>query len=175
MTYSQARQDLFVLHMMGGKAGKYLEIGASHPVSINNTYLLEQNGWQGISVDLDSSNVEEWKRTRKNTLLITDALTINEISTERIDYLQLDIDPPEQTMQCLINLMATGSRFSIITFEHDAYTGSPVREFSRELLQNNGYQLAVADVACEFGSFEDWWIDTTSDIDLKLLNTWKKT
>lgn len=172
MSYSQHRQDLFVMHMMGGRAGKYLEIGASDPISINNTYLLEQNGWTGISIELDGSHLDRWKECRKNELIITDALTLNHIDTERIDYLQLDIDPPEQTMQCLINMLATGCRFSIITFEHDAYTGSEVWDFSRQVLTAAGYQLAVADVQCAFGSFEDWWLDPTSDIDFELLKTW---
>lgn len=173
MSYSQARQDLFVMHMMAGQPGKYLEIGASHPVEINNTYLLEQHGWKGLSVEIDPGNQDAWKTTRKNDLIITDALTLNHISTERIDYLQMDIDPPEQTMQCMINLLATGCRFSIITFEHDAYTGSGVRNISRQILEAAGYMLAVPDVQCAFGSYEDWWLDPTSDINLELLKTWQ--
>jgi ATP-dependent Clp protease ATP-binding subunit ClpA len=45
--YSQARQDDFVIHMMNGKVGEYLEIGASHPIDISNTYALEQLGIMG--------------------------------------------------------------------------------------------------------------------------------
>ena len=40
--FSQAYQDLFVLTMLQGKrSGKYLEVGANHPVEFNNTFLLE--------------------------------------------------------------------------------------------------------------------------------------
>jgi hypothetical protein len=173
MSYSMSRQDLFVLHMMNGKVGHYLEIGASHPVDINNTYLLEQNGWWGLSVDIDSINQTQWKATRKNELMITDALKLNFIDAERIDYLQLDIDPPEQTMQCLLNMLATGCRFSIITFEHDAYTGSNVRQISRQVLEAAGYMLAVPDVQSPFGPYEDWWLDPSSDLDIERLKTWK--
>lgn len=167
-----SRQDQFVLHMMGGKVGQYLEIGASHPILINNTYLLEQQGWRGTSIDIDPINEPMWKATRKNPLMITDALKLNFIDAERIDYLQLDIDPPEQTMQCLVNMLSTGCRFSIITFEHDAYTGSNVRQLSRQVLESQGYILAIPDINSQFGPYEDWWLDPTSDINLELLKTW---
>lgn len=167
-----SRQDLFVNHMMNGKIGQYLEIGASHPILINNTYLLEQLGWFGVSIDIDPSNEAEWNKHRKNSLMITDALKLNFIDAKRIDYLSLDIEPPEQTFQCLLNMLSTGCRFSIITFEHDAYTGSSIRDISRSVLESEGYLLAVPDVKCSFGSYEDWWIDTTSDIDIDRLKTW---
>jgi hypothetical protein len=170
MSYSLSRQDLFVMHMMKGKAGNYLEIGASHPQNDNNTLLLEQNGWKGISIDIDPQNEAIWKSMRQNELMITDALKMNYIDTDRIDYLQLDIDPPEQTFQCLINLLSTGCRFSIITFEHDAYTGSPVRDLSRQVLKDQGYYLAVPDVMSPFGPYEDWWID--SNMSKKLAKAW---
>ena len=51
--FSQANQDLFVLEMLDYKKnGSYLEIGANEPISISNTYLLENEfGWKryGIS------------------------------------------------------------------------------------------------------------------------------
>lgn len=50
---SQAGQELFVIAMTQGKVnGRWLEIGCGHPVSSNNTYLLEKRlGWSGISID----------------------------------------------------------------------------------------------------------------------------
>jgi hypothetical protein len=175
MTYSMSKQDLFVMHMLPDKDRQYVyfEIGASHPVHINNTYLLEQNGWKGHSVDIDPSNEYMWKQLRKNELHIMDALTINTLDTDRIDYLSIDIEPPTQTLQCFLNLAFTGCRFSIVTFEHDAYTGSDVREISRSVFESLGYILAVPDVQSPFGSYEDWYIDSQSDVNLELLKSWK--
>lgn len=172
MTHSLSRQDLFVMHMMGNKVGTYLEIGASHPIMINNTYLLELNGWTGTSIDISNECETIWNSTRKNKLIIADALNFNHIDTDRIDYLSMDIEPAHQTLQCMINLLSTGCRFSIITFEHDAYHDKLVRKLSRSILHNENYLLAVPDIQCEFGSYEDWYIDKTSDINLDLLNTW---
>jgi FkbM family methyltransferase len=46
VTYSQNYQDLFVLYFASN--GSFIEIGASDGVTDNNTYLLENLGWQGI-------------------------------------------------------------------------------------------------------------------------------
>jgi hypothetical protein len=174
MSYSLSKQDLFVLHMMNGKIGRYLEIGANHPTITNNTYLLEKNGWTGISVDILAEHYEIWQKERINPLLIMDALSINFIDQKRIDYLQLDIEPPHQTFSCMLNMITTGCRFSIITYEHDDYTGTDMKQLSRDILESEGYYLAVPDVQCSFGSYEDWWIDKSSDIDLELLKTWNE-
>jgi hypothetical protein len=152
--YSQANQDEWVLSKI--PKGTYLEIGASHPVIISNTYLLEQAGWEGLSIDIDGQCKELWERLRYNPLLITDALTYHFAGA--VDYLQLDIDPPQQTLQCLKNVLQSNFSFKLLTFEHDHYTGEGCRDESRALLIAAGYTLEVSDVQCEFGSFEDWWV-----------------
>jgi len=159
--YSQAGQDKFVLDRIG-KNGTYLEIGSAFPIAFNNTYLLEQNGWGGISIDFDAKYLSEWEACRKNPLIIADALTYNYPNVDRYDYLQLDIDPTENTFTLLQRLLKEyKTRYSIITFETDAYLDNRFVEPSRKLLSENGYKLEVADVYCEgYGIFEDWYIDT---------------
>lgn len=155
----QAHQDRFVLHMMAGKVGRYLEIGAAEPKTINNSWALEQLGWTGFSLDKDSSNVGEWRRTRKNPLIVTDATSYNYPRESRIDYLQVDIDPPENTFRALCRALASGTRFSLITFETDAYRDPRFVVPSRDLLQKEGYRLVRPDVLSCYGPFEDWWVD----------------
>lgn len=157
--YSQAGQDKWVLDKIGAN-GTYLEIGASHPVHINNTYLLEQNGWKGLSIDIDNSNLNHWYNYRTNPLIIADALTFDYHDVNRIDYLQLDIEPSENTYNCLLRILnTTKTRFSVITYETDAYIDDRFVKPSREILQSLGYELAVPDVMSDFGPFEDWYID----------------
>ena len=50
MTYSQHKQDLFVLASLDGKTnGYFVEFGATDGIHISNTYLLEKDyGWTGI-------------------------------------------------------------------------------------------------------------------------------
>jgi hypothetical protein len=158
--YSQAGQDKFVLDRIGAN-GTYLEIGAAYPIVYNNTYLLELNGWTGLSIDFEPNYLEQWK-VRKNPIVIADALTFNYPDVDRYDYLQLDIDPTEKTFALLQKLLKEyKTRYSIITFETDAYLDNRFVEPSRKLLSDYGYKLEVADVICEgYGAFEDWYIDT---------------
>ncbi len=170
--YSQEKQDEFVLHMMNGKVGEYLEVGASHPIDINNTFLLEQHGWTGLSIDIDDSCRNIWLEKRKNPLVIADALTFDYPQKERIHYLQIDVDPSETSFKALLQVLKSKTRFSIITYETDAYADNTYVQPSRQLLQSEGYKLIRADVMCGFGPFEDWYIDPLV-IDANLINTFK--
>ncbi len=52
--YSQHGEDNFLLKTIfkdQKSPGRYLDIGASHPVRISNTYLLYLKGWSGIVVE----------------------------------------------------------------------------------------------------------------------------
>ena len=158
--------------MMNGKVGEYLEVGASHPIDINNTFLLEQQGWTGLSIDIDDSCRNIWLEKRKNPLIIADALTFEYPQKERIDYLQIDVDPSETSFKALLEVMKSKTRFSIITYETDAYADNTYVQPSRQLLQSEGYKLIRADVMCGFGPFEDWYIDPLV-IDANLINTFK--
>ncbi len=50
-SYSQHGEDQFVLDYFAGRSGFYIDVGASHPVRISNTYLLYLNGWRGITIE----------------------------------------------------------------------------------------------------------------------------
>ena len=75
-----------------------------------------------------------------------------------IDYLQIDCD--DASYETLRRMPFGDYKFGIIHFEHDVYIkNEKVREYSRNILKENGYQLIVPDVAInEKDSHEDWWI-----------------
>lgn len=169
--YSQSWQDLFVLTMLDGKRnGTYLEIGCGNPIYINNTYLLEQFDYAGISIDIELNN--EWKSLRsKNKYIVADAKQIDYTEILRdmpkqIDYLQLDIDPEQATLEVLKKLPHSSHRFSVITYETDSFKGDmETRNTSREFLKSLGYEMIVNDVGVKQYSdsswvpFEDWYVD----------------
>jgi hypothetical protein len=167
--YSQATQDLFVLHMLGDKkSGFYVEIGAGPPSDSNNSYMLEREfDWEGISVEYDRGLVELYNAERRNKSILGDATNLDylEILTRKnfppqIDYLSLDIEPAVNTLKALKLLPHNDYRFSVITFEHDRYRwGDGVMLESREFLRNMGYELVVANLNVFGKDFEDWWID----------------
>src|SRR5687767_9483948 len=100
-SFSQAGQDLFVLSMLDGKRnGVFLDLGCSEPILINNTYLLESAfGWNGLSIDIDSS-VFSLFAFRESATLVADCrqldwdAVIETLGTPSIDYLSLDLEPP---------------------------------------------------------------------------------
>lgn len=175
---SQAWQDLFVLTMLDGKKnGSYVEIGANHPENGSNTFTLNRYfNFNGLSIDIENfSSHWDSKRPQCN-FVCADATTIDytelfnksNVST-RTDYLQIDVDPPEVSLQVLKLLPLNTHRFSIITFETDVWQGdTSVTEESRQILKSHGYQLVVKNVACcnkdtdgklIWYPFEDWWVD----------------
>ena len=167
--YSQSMQDLFVLSMLDGKKqGVYVEIGADKPKVINNSWMLElQYDWKGVSFEIDESKVEYFNIVRQNKCVCTDATTFDykPLFDEReypkqIDYLQVDCEPPEITLQCLKQLPLNDYRFSVITFETDLYDGGhEVEKEQWEILCSLGYQRVAKNVENEGNPYEDWWID----------------
>jgi hypothetical protein len=167
--YSQSFQDLFVLSILNGKKeGTYVEIGGDHPITINNSYLLEtEYDWRGISFELDPEKVNFYNSIRKNFCICDDATNINykeiferyNFST-RIDYLQVDIEPSWQTLKALKKLPLDKYRFSVITYETDVYNGDlECAEESRKIFSEFGYELIIKNVACLGNPYEDWYVD----------------
>ena len=168
--YSQADQDIFVLSMLGGKRnGTWLEIGCAWPFNINNTALLEQFGWTGVSLDSYQTVLNEWAAARTTVPVHQCAYTadwiglLNQkgINQTDIDYLSLDCDPAAQTLDILYRIPFDRLRFAVITFEHDCHAAGPaVKIASRQYLQDRGYKLVVSNIS-EWGQardFEDWWV-----------------
>lgn len=167
--YSQCYQDLFVLTMLNGKLnGYYLEIGSGDPWYGSNTALLEKKGWIGLSIDIHKEAVRLFKLERKNPVVARDATTTNietllqkQKAPKDMDYLQVDCDPAQTSMQALLNVPFHKYRFAVITFEHDHYLdeSDSIRDRSRAYLRSLGYVLVLDDVSMnEFDSFEDWWV-----------------
>lgn len=177
--YSQLQQDLFVLSILDGKQnGIFVDIGAHHPIAVNNTYLLETVfNWTGISIELDSQLAQLFNQTRNTPCICADATRLDYIDLlmnfnipNQIDYLTVDIEPPDNTFLCLKSIIEIGLRPTVITFEHEAMSGQIGRQArieSREFLQQYGYTLIVKDVSnlgigpSDLGvpyNVEDWWV-----------------
>jgi hypothetical protein len=166
---SRENQDLFILSVLNKKInGTYLEIGSQTPIEDSNTYLLESEfNWTGISLEIRQDFVEQFNFTRKNICIQADATEIDyskvlyEYNLDKhIDYLQLDIDPPNNTFKALNKIDFDVYSFSIITYEHDYYRGGELeREESRKILNKYGYTLVIKDVMHAGLIFEDWYIN----------------
>ena len=163
VSYSQAGQDQFVYDLLGPN-GTFLDIGASHPTEMSNTYGLELMGWRGICVEIEHSLCELLRQHRAPITKIeeADATKISYIGLTDMDYLSLDVD--ERTLEVLTRLPLATARFKVITIEHDAYRfGDTLCIPEREILTKAGYVLVrpdVANAATPTMAFEDWWVSS---------------
>lgn len=169
-SYAQSHQDLFALLVANGKKnGFYLEVGSGDPELHNNTCLLEREfDWKGISIDIAFGPTQRFRALRDNTCLQTDALALDYVqlleqygAPNFIDYLQIDIDPPQSlSMDVLLKIPFDKYKFKAITFEHNHYENQEgIREKSREYLKSKNYKLVVSDISFyEDKSYEDWYV-----------------
>jgi hypothetical protein len=153
--YSQIGQDILVLkYLKNKKNGTFVDIGCGFPKHINNTYLLETEfDWNGVSVDLIMYTEQDgltWNDCRKTKLVLNDALTINYSTLFKesnlpinIDYLSMDLEPPDLSLECLFKIPFDEYQFNIITFEVDNNREGDENRInkSREFLTSKGYTL----------------------------------
>lgn len=181
--YSQVAQDKFVYTLLYSILGKqdegyYLEIGASEPIQINNSYFFEKNlHWNGVSLDISDEFGKQWHATRINPLIIGDATKSDYDAILAdfpciIDYLTLDIDGYYDVV--LKRIPFDKHLFKIITIEHDAYRyGDTYRREERRFLAKLGYHLLCSNVKNYGYALEDWWIHPSafpSDVFIELIS-----
>ena len=76
ISYSFNAVDLIISYIFKNKKkGFYVDIGAQHPISNNNTYLLFNKGWNGINIDLDIKNIELLNISRPNDINLNYAIS----------------------------------------------------------------------------------------------------
>jgi len=173
---SDCNQDLFVINKLNKlRNGTWVELGCSLPIKGSNTYVLEKEyDWSGISIDIDSAAINQWKGVRDtNTLILADARSLNYEELfikynlpESIDYLSIDLEPPPITFHVLQMLPFHKYKFKIITFEHDDYREQSknlnIKLKSREFFKINGYvripENIVESYFNKLSLSEDWYI-----------------
>lgn len=173
-SYSQAKQDIYVLNVLKGKThGYFVELGSNDPITISNTYVLEKDyDWSGIMVEYDPKYLDSYKDKRPNSIHVIDNATeINFIelfeknnTPLNIDYLQIDLEPENRsTLITLENMDNSGVfdkyKFATITFEHDLYryyhggkldiikqNFTDTKNKSKEIFQKHGYVMVFENI-----------------------------
>ena len=76
ISYSLNAVDLIIDYIFKDKyIGTYVDVGAQHPISNNNTYLLFKRGWNGINIDLDRKNIDLFNISRPNDINLNYAIS----------------------------------------------------------------------------------------------------
>lgn len=179
---SQAMQDAFAMLCTGRKRnGTYVDLGAGHYSRGSNTFRLEvEFGWSGIAAEKDVELAAEFLSKRTGNNFFYDALDPNLPGAIRalagsegiIDFLSLDLEPPELTLSCLVGLPLEDVRFAVICCEHDVYRRPrSIKNAMRGILEGYGYVRVVEDVRMlakipsndgkeiwHLVPVEDWWV-----------------
>lgn len=185
LTYSQVGQDRWVLSQI--PKGFFVDIAAGDGIDLSNTYLLEQNGWEGLCVE-PGDNFNKLTKNRKCTCVKTavwkseglikfkergyasyvgegeyiSAITIRTLFKEFnvpkvIDYVSLDIEGSEY--EALLGF-PWEYRVKLWTIEHNhAKDGGRLKEQIKGIMTAHGYRIAVENVYCGDDPFEDWWVN----------------
>ncbi len=165
--YSQAGQDKFVLSLIkNNNQNTFVDIGCWLPKRLNNTLMMEEAGWRGVSLDITDLR-KEWE-IRNTPFILGDALEINYTELfnnhklpDVIDYLNIDIEGNGSRFKVLEKVFQSGRSFKIITIEHDSYRGYTQTETipQRNFLSSMGYELVCEDVCLGGNPFDDWWVN----------------
>lgn len=62
--YSETGEDAVTEQIFANEIGKYVDVGASHPIIGNNTYKFYKRGWQGIGIEPIKRYEKLWKISR---------------------------------------------------------------------------------------------------------------
>lgn len=182
---SQSFQDIFALQIC--KTKTYIEIGANRPIKRNNTYLLEQNGFSGYSIEFNTKWQRFWNKVqRKNKIYFADAIKFDYATANiennlgnNVGYLSCDIEPVTNTFAALKKVINDGIVFDCITFEHDIYQSDiDLRPKVTSFLQKNKYKVAVENVYIypeKENVFETWYVHNSINFDTCTFDDWLKT
>ena len=82
--FSQAEEEKVLLKIFNNKKnGFYVDVGCHHPMRFSNTAKLYKNGWSGINIDADSSNLRLFNFFRKRDINLNYFISSEE---KEIDY-----------------------------------------------------------------------------------------
>ena len=176
-SYSQAGQDSFVIATYRAKRnGRFVDLGAGHPRNGSNSFVLERSlGWSGVLADIETRSQLEAERSPSNRIFgnaiaeDVQAAILDIAQDGWIDFLSLDLEPPELSLLCLASLPLDGVRFGLICCEHDLYRRSrSIKSAMEGIFIARGYEKVADNVKMvatskdiengfKFVSVEDWW------------------
>ena len=158
----------FALRLCGDKHnGTYVEIGSSHWLENNSTYMLETEfGWTGVGIEIEKHYVDEYNKKRSNPCIHGDATNFNwdkyfeeNNFPKQIDHLSIDTDV--ENLTSLMNMPLSRYRFSTIVIENKQGNNQAldldekIKKTQQEILARYNYTLIGS------GYTDDFWIDNT--------------
>jgi len=85
-SYSQFGEDAFLDHLLHGRTGRYVDVGAGHPIQGSNTFALYERGWSGVLIDPLSENIELARQERPRDRVIEACCGSESGTTQLLTY-----------------------------------------------------------------------------------------
>jgi hypothetical protein len=90
-TYSMDGEDLFIENFFKNKRGLYVDVGAYHPLELNNTYLLHKRKWKGVNIDINPLSIDYFNFLRPNDINLN--LGVAKKNSTKMMYFQKNKSP----------------------------------------------------------------------------------
>ena len=90
-TYSMNGEDLFIENFFKNKKGLYVDVGAYHPLELNNTYLLHKRKWKGVNIDINPLSIDYFNFLRPNDINLN--LGVAKKNSSKMMYFQKNKSP----------------------------------------------------------------------------------
>ena len=104
--------------------GKFLDVGANHPIDWSNTYELEQHGWVGFLFENEPNAAAMLRKGRTSKVIEGDVTKQDwrafvKANGSHFDFLSLDVDYISHGV--LLEMLVAQMSFKIATIEHNEY------------------------------------------------------
>lgn len=79
VSFSQHGEDVMLNRVFSEKGfGRYIDIGANHPISKSVTHSFSLRGWEGINIDMDREMIDLYAKLRPNDIALQLAISDSE-------------------------------------------------------------------------------------------------
>jgi hypothetical protein len=157
LSYSQCGEDLIVDFIFsaiepGKITGSYIDIGAHHPLYLNNTYLFYRKGWSGINIDPIKENINLFNNKRPRDLNL--CLGVGDITEEK-DFYVMDPKTLSSFNKAYVDKCIThGHKLKRI----DRVTFQSVKDFIKYNRLSNDVDLLTIDTEeSEWDAIKGFW------------------
>ena len=90
VSHARNAEDLFALnYFKNNSKGRYIDIGAFHPIRNSITYLLHKKGWHGINIDLNKISIDLFNLARPKDINLN--LVISDVEKKVNIYQNKDL------------------------------------------------------------------------------------
>ena len=145
--YSQFDEDLFLTDFFKDKRkGRFVDLGAFHPVRYNNTYLLYKKGWEGINIDLDKFNIDLFNFNRPKDFNVNQAIS-DKIGKDKLYFYHEK--SPINTLDGKISELQKATVRDIVEISTNTLTNiidrSPYNKIDLLSIDVEGYEFCIED------------------------------